>query len=158
MAKEIVEFVRDSLSGEETKGIEEVLLLQALTGSQSGGSTIDPATLLLVLAATGPKQGGGKFKNIVLMAMLMQQQQQAQAAACGTTGMPAPASTSNPLLTALVLGMFDRSKLEVRELGGGGAYDQRLEELQDEIEELREQVASSSGETTTAKSKRHSTV
>jgi hypothetical protein len=138
--KEIVELVRDHLSGEE-KGIEEVLLLQALSGSQ-GGTTIDPTLLLLLLAGTGRKRGG-RFDNLALVALLLQQQQQAQAAAYSTsTGAPIPpTTTSNPLLAIFALGMFDRPKVEVREFPGGGSGGQlqeRLDELQAEIDELKE--------------------
>jgi hypothetical protein len=139
--RDIVELCREHLSGEE-KGIEEVLLLQALSGSQ-GGSPIDPTVLILLLAGTGRKRGG-RFENLALLAILLQQQQQAQAAACSTTGVPVSPTTSNPLLALLALGILDRPKVAIREFPvppSGVQVEEKLDELQEEICELKARIA-----------------
>jgi hypothetical protein len=144
MAKEFVEFVRDSLSGEE-KGIEEVLLLQALTGSQSGGTPMDPTTLLLLMAMSGRKSGR-RFENLALIATLMQQQQaQAQAATCSSTGVPMPAPATNPLMAVLALGLLDRPRVEVTRFPGGsgsssGKVQALLAEISGKLDQLGGQI------------------
>ena len=139
MAKEIVELVRDHLCGED-KALEELLLIQALSGSQGGGA-IDPTTLVLLLAATNRKSGG-RFENLALLTVLLQQQQQAQAAACSTTGVPVPPPATNALPAVLALGLIDRPKGEIREFraGGYGDLQHQLDEMQEQIDQLNEKL------------------
>lgn len=135
--KEIVELVRDHLSGEE-KGLEELLLIQALTGGLQGGATIDPNLLLLILAMSGGKRGG-RFENLLFATALLQP---SMAGGTTNTGMPMPATTSTLPLAVVALGLLDRPKFKVREFPGGAGDPPRDHEdqLQEQLEEFKRDI------------------
>jgi len=108
MHEKIDELLRERICGSGLGGIEDVLLLQALTGLQ-GGQGLDINTLLPVLLLAGGGIGRGRSERIALVALIAAMQ--AQQAQTGGTISGGTQPTSNNLLTLLVaLGLIGEDR------------------------------------------------
>jgi hypothetical protein len=140
LQEKIDEMIRERISGGDgfETGLEEILLVQMLTGNQQG---LDVNSLLPLLLL-GKRGGFGRRRGIgrlALLALLASQQAQAAANVSGVGGAPQSSNTTLlPLLLALGLFGEDRDDFRSplrRSLNVEGVEDNIVEEK--EVKEVK---------------------
>jgi hypothetical protein len=101
--EKIDEMIRERLSGGRGLGVEDILLVQALAGSQ-GGQGLDLNTLLPALIVGGGGIGRSRADRVALIALITALQAQQQAA--GTISGGTQPTSNNTLTLLLALGLL----------------------------------------------------